>query len=900
MPSGAPKVNVTYFVVASNGSDSNTGTISSPFATLARCAVAMEGSSTKLCYVRGGSGGSYTPAPATAAGFGCNNNSPAPANLLLLSHAKGDDGVTFSYYPPDGYNSAIFDGSATSSTTGIPTAICAQDVKNVNIVGLAFQHFRRSAIQVTNWSANDTSGQNNSITANLIQNSGYTTNPAINCSGWVQGTKIYNNAILHVSGHGIGCFTAQSSTAQGLTNLDIEQNVVVDACGLSSDNGSIYIQDYQSPRSTNIKIKNNYLYQCNVGGTGGKLIYLDDGTWNVTATLNEMIAAGPLYAAVQIHGGNNNTFQTNVIDEGGGTRILFYQQSTTAPGTMTGNAWLTSYIVCLSSGTCGNGYVGGNTPPNPQSNPGSTYFNYGTGGAVNTSGSGGAAADASPTYSNPSLTCWVTPIPGQPAVSYGPPGFAIPQTGPQPSWCAGMTPPAGTFFVATTGNDGNTGTLASPFLTLGKCQTAMQAVGVPRTCYVRGGTYTLSSGITLGASDAGETWSYYSADGLYSPALKQSSAFPYFRLNAGADNVTIKGFGATGFQHISHGGCGSAFFVYSPTNSNVSNPTITYNYLNIFDCAVFLGESINPVLSYNRVSNVEYAGLFCNACVGAAAQSVWTGNIVWDINPDGTSRSGVNAYGITISTNTAVTAQSSNITVSNNQVYNNKTWECYDLHGGTNIFFTNNLAVGCDTFATAAFESFAPGTGLITINNVQQNDNIFDNGFQGTNGTAPGFSYEICGTGCSTNAQISSGTLANNTEMTGAANGPKYIVAPIVAVSGHISHLDPETVSSITFTGGATSASATHGVANGVVGTLAVNMSDTKWAFPLGQPGPGVLSIGGTNSGGFVICNGYQICQSAGGTAAGTYNDFSVTATLHGMSGSPATIAAGVLTITML
>src|SRR5271154_6938948 len=47
------------------------------------------------------------------------------------------------------------------------------------------------------------------------------------------------------------------------------------------------------------------------------------------------------------------------------------------------------------------------------------------------------------------------------------------------------------FYVSTTGNDSHAGTLAAPFATLAKCQTAMQASsGAKLTCYIRGGTYT--------------------------------------------------------------------------------------------------------------------------------------------------------------------------------------------------------------------------------------------------------------------------------------------------------------------------------------------------------------------------------------------------------------------------
>jgi hypothetical protein len=71
------------------------------------------------------------------------------------------------------------------------------------------------------------------------------------------------------------------------------------------------------------------------------------------------------------------------------------------------------------------------------------------------------------------------------------------------------------FYVATNGSDTHPGTLALPFLTLTKCQTAMRGSST-KTCYIRAGTYTpassrtscgdsgLSQAVILTASDNGE------------------------------------------------------------------------------------------------------------------------------------------------------------------------------------------------------------------------------------------------------------------------------------------------------------------------------------------------------------------------------------------------------------
>jgi hypothetical protein len=462
---------------------------------------------------------------------------------------------------------------------------------------------------------------------------------------------------------------------------------------------------------------------------------------------------------------------------------------------------------------------------------------------------------------------------------------------------ASALPPG--FYVATNGNDSNPGTLAQPFATLGKCQTAMQ-MSVNKTCFIRGGTYSMSSGLTLGSQDKGETWTYYPPDGINSPSLTQTSAFPFFIINAGADNVTISGLTATGFQHGAHSTCGlpsAAAFVDGGENAGSGggavNLTITHNVLSTWDCAIVIRESSNPIVSFNQISIVSYATIACGHCTGAAAQTVWQGNVISDINAGGTL--GVNAYGITFST--SANGYSSNFTATNNQVYNSATWTCYDDHGGAHIWWYNNLCVGMGNYT--AFNAAALSAAL-PLNDVRHIGNIVDGGFNRSSTLAAPigglYSFVMCGdAGCGSNSDITGGLIQNNIELRGAGNAPVIAASPTVTVQNNTGNINPEQVSSVTFQGGGSGASFTHGTPNAVVATLQVNMSNTYWAFP--TP-PGVLSISGTNSGGFVICNLNQICQSAIGTAAGTYNDFSITATLHGMYNSPFTAAAGALTLT--
>jgi hypothetical protein len=76
-------------------------------------------------------------------------------------------------------------------------------------------------------------------------------------------------------------------------------------------------------------------------------------------------------------------------------------------------------------------------------------------------------------------------------------------------------------YVATNGSDSNTGTLASPFLTIGKAKTAAQAriaLGQCPTIWFRAGTYPVASTLSFGTADSGVssgcvvTWQSYTAE----------------------------------------------------------------------------------------------------------------------------------------------------------------------------------------------------------------------------------------------------------------------------------------------------------------------------------------------------------------------------------------------------
>ncbi|MFJ8044158.1 carbohydrate-binding protein [Kitasatospora sp. NPDC096147] len=70
---------------------------------------------------------------------------------------------------------------------------------------------------------------------------------------------------------------------------------------------------------------------------------------------------------------------------------------------------------------------------------------------------------------------------------------------------------AGTFYVATDGNDSGPGTMAAPFATPARARDAARAAG-GGTVYLRGGTYTLAAPLTFDNRDSGTAYRAYQGE----------------------------------------------------------------------------------------------------------------------------------------------------------------------------------------------------------------------------------------------------------------------------------------------------------------------------------------------------------------------------------------------------
>jgi hypothetical protein len=429
---------VPAFYVSPGGDDKNPGTLAQPFLTLPRAQSAMQGSATiKTTYLRAGT---YALSASSGTSNCYGGNGSAAIDL-----GSADDGETWSYYPLDGFGSAVLDGGSTSSTTGVACAFAADGASGLTFIGLQFQRLQYSAVYA-NSSANLVASDNtiHDLTVAVFNVGGI----ALHSSS---GATVKNNYIHDVAYMGVGAWGG------GMSDTTISGNVVLSSCTAAAapggndqdggDCGAIYLWD-ESHASTNVAVSNNYVRDVNVSSNGAgdysgccaTGIYLDDGMSNTTVSGNVM--TGIKSQCFVIHGGNDDTYTGNLcdLDDSKDQRIMTYQwDSLMLP--MTGNT-IEDNIIVAGSTSAGTGYSDDGTPT-PPTIVNNAYYNY-VGTSVDSSGGNGS--DANPTYENPDISCWdptistSSPVFGSPVSfmklvgGWGPPGFVLPQTGTAPSW----------------------------------------------------------------------------------------------------------------------------------------------------------------------------------------------------------------------------------------------------------------------------------------------------------------------------------------------------------------------------------------------------------------------------------------------------------------------------------
>jgi hypothetical protein len=454
------------YYIAPNGLDSNTGGVNDPFASFAMAQLAMQGSSIKTTYLRAGM---Y-----------------ANASLTLVA---ADSGETWSYYPPDGVDSAVLDGGASAPATG-GNLITIIGASNVTINGLTLQNFREWGIGIHGGAYDARAGYPYNVgtadrvtVVNNVFNNGYTTAN----SGWAGGAlwadgQVTNLTIDHnVASNQYGsCYRVGADGDGGqpydnISNLTISNNACLNSNIGTGDNGAIYVQDQTyvvagTAQSTNLWITNNFVrdYQCNpTSGCNANdpnrdvAIYLDRGaanlnvTGNVIAnTANTFPVSGSISSTTAIFMGSsqNSEIIGNLIDLGSNgwiCDVVYEQYDSSDPTTgnfILGNIFIGNWIGPQTSGALGvlnRAYPGGGQAPQPAEVLFNLYYNYGGGGM---SAQGNVFSDAEPVMGqDPLVSGYSYQIAGSSPVyhtavnlipitgGWGPPGYVLPENGTPPS-----------------------------------------------------------------------------------------------------------------------------------------------------------------------------------------------------------------------------------------------------------------------------------------------------------------------------------------------------------------------------------------------------------------------------------------------------------------------------------
>jgi hypothetical protein len=451
----------TGFYVATDGNDDNPGTLSEPFATLTRAQKAMKDSSSiKTTYVRAGH---YKPENIKGS---CLDGKGSGTSVNLT---RGDRGETWSYYPPDGYDSAIIDGqssvgnssvSDSASGNGTGCAFSGNTLTDITIVGLQFENYRYAALWVDN-------GSNLIFKDNVVHN--------ITGTAWgtgavgtmcVPGMQIKNNYMYNLAYTGTELETGDRCP-DGIANDVISGNVFINTCtwpavhGFGNDQnggdcGAVYMHD-GTGSSTGIEIVNNYIRDINAAskgagdyGSNGKNgccaegVYLDTGTHNVTIKGN--IIAGMMSACAQLNYPENVSLTGNICDlasDSGYQSIVIYGRGKVDLIAMPNNKFEHNVVISASSGV-GYGYYGATKTLTPMEITDNDYHNY-VGSSIKSTGNSYVGSDSDPVNINPQLSGWTYGIASGSAAldtptsfakiagGWGPPGFVIPHTGTAPS-----------------------------------------------------------------------------------------------------------------------------------------------------------------------------------------------------------------------------------------------------------------------------------------------------------------------------------------------------------------------------------------------------------------------------------------------------------------------------------
>ena len=302
--------------VAPSGSDTTgDGSLSKPFATLAKAQATMRRGGPQITYIRGG----YYALPAVT-------QNRISYGLHLTS---ADNGQTWSYYPPDGYDSAILDGGSTSSSTGIQELITIDGASHVTINGSTAPAFplgrnrtaRRPRLLravpgvAPRWQTATRSRTTSSTTAATTRVPSSATAAAPSTAiGNIPNTTVTNNAIYNISTSGIrGGSRPRGCGWQPELAADRQQRRSLRPACWSRTADRSTSRTRTRPRRTSVSTTTSFATAAPPPRRPGV------STSMMASPVRSSVTTSPPASsswAFTIHGGSNNTISSNIVDLG--------------------------------------------------------------------------------------------------------------------------------------------------------------------------------------------------------------------------------------------------------------------------------------------------------------------------------------------------------------------------------------------------------------------------------------------------------------------------------------------------------------------------------------------------------------------------------------------------------
>lgn len=221
------------------------------------------------------------------------------------------------------------------------------------------------------------------------------------------------------------------------------------------------------------------------------------------------------------------------------------------------------------------------------------------------------------------------------------------------------------FYVATSGNDGNDGSVNRPFATLSRAKSAMES-SATHTTYLRGGAYSPAGSLTLTGADAGFSILAYPGE---APILDgRAAGLAFIIVLNNTNHVTIDGLTFT--NSISTTGDFAALYL----NSSIANTIVGNHFINNSAAMLLTTGASSNIISGNQIDNSASSAIEVK---DGSNSNLMDSNLINGTGADSTHGGGFFLHGVnsnTISHNLVENTAGMGIGVSN--------WDGYTINIG--------------------------------------------------------------------------------------------------------------------------------------------------------------------------------------------------------------------------